>query len=88
MGFAAAAVESAEIRLLVEEGSTRLAGWVALQVGHPQEGGDEAADSPAEPGGNAGEGRPDSGGEEGGLAGQHDTGAKVLVRLGHQLDTA
>ena len=27
-----------------------------LQVGHPQEGGDEAADSPAEPGGNAGEG--------------------------------
>ena len=39
-GVRATAVAYPEIRLLVEEGSTRLAGWVALQIDHPQEGGD------------------------------------------------
>ena len=39
-GVRATAVAYPEIRLLVEEGSTRLAGWVALQIDHTQEGDD------------------------------------------------
>ena len=52
-------------------------------VGRESDG--EATDSPAEPRVEAGERRPDGGGEEGGNAGQNDTDTEVLDCPGHQL---